>query len=289
LDIYGAKTSFMAETPVAKQSKSFWDILDILSKFTTGFLLVVIAFVLDIGSKRIAQSNEESKIIQSLIEDLTTKQAESRNDVALLSLEKYLVSKTDDKNFERNKAYITEVAETILRQRIHDDQSFSLESSIPFKIVNKYDTAEANIVLTEYTQNKRDSSIAINQSVPLTAAAVAKLQPIVQSKNATEANVISSFNKKICYIQYNDSTAADKIRSFQTVLKSKQWIAPGIDYVSGNYDNIVKYFNAEDSQLAEKCAALAKASFNDDFKIVPILSSKYKVPQGQLEVWINVK
>lgn len=69
----------MAEINSVKQRKSFWDILDAISKFTTGFLLVVIAFVLDIGSKRIAQSNEESKIIQSLIEDLTTKQQESRN------------------------------------------------------------------------------------------------------------------------------------------------------------------------------------------------------------------
>ncbi len=101
----------------------------------------------------------------------------------------------------------------------------------------------------------------------------------MQSKNATEANVISSFKKKFCYIQYNNSAAADKVRNFQDTLKSKQWIAPGIQYkVNGNYNNIVKYFNADDKQLAERCAALAKASFNTDFKIVPILSSKYKVP-----------
>src|SRR5690242_13041735 len=278
----------MAETPAAKPGKSFWDILDIISKFTTGFLLVVIAFVLDIGSKRIAQSNEESKIIQSLIEDLTTKQQESRNDVALLSLEKYLIAKPDNKNLETNKAYIKEVAETILKQRIHDDSSFSLESSIPFKILNKYDTAEANLIFTEYSENKIDTSKIINQSVPLTAAAVNNLQPLAQSKNSTEANVISSFKKKLCYIQYNNAAAADKVRKFQDTLKSKQWIAPGIQEVDGNYDNIVKYFNAEDKQLAERCAALAKASFNINFKIVPIISSKNKVPTGQLEVWINI-
>ncbi len=279
----------MAETPATKPRKSFWDILDILSKFTTGFLLVIIAFVLDVGSKRIAQSNEESKIIQSLIEDLTTKQAESRNDVALLSLEKYLVSKPDEKNFERDKAYITEVAETILRQRIHEDSSFSLESSIPFKIVNKYDTTQANIVLTEYSESRIDASKTVNQNITLTAKAVDTLQPLVQSKNATEANVLSSFNKKFCYIQYNNSAAAGKVRNFQNTLKSKEWIAPGIQYVDGNYDNIVKYFDADDKPLAEKCAALAKANFNNDFKTVPILSSKYKVPKGQLEVWINIK
>jgi hypothetical protein len=250
--------------------------------------LVVIAFVLDIGSKRIAQSNEESKIIQSLIEDLTTKQAESRNDVALLSLEKYLVTKPDNKSFETDKAYITEVAETILKQRIYDDSSFSLESSIPFKIVNKYDTAEANLIFTEYSENKIDTSKIINQNIPLTAAAVNNLQPLAQSKNATEANIISSFKKKLCYIQYNNTASADKVRKFQDTLKSKQWIAPGIQQVSGKYDNIVKYFNAEDKQLAERCAALAKASFNIDFKIVPIISSKNKVPIGQLEVWINI-
>lgn len=210
-------------------------------------------------------------------------------DVALLSLEKYLVSKQDNKNFERDKAYITEVAETILRQRIHDDSSFSLESSIPFKIVNKYDTAEANIVLTEYSESRIDTSKTTMQNGSLTASVVNNLQPLVQSKNATEANVISSFNKKFCYIQYNDSLGADEVRAFQNILKTKDWIAPGIQYVNGNYTNIVKYFNADDEPLAQKCAALAKASFNKDFKIVPIISSKYKVPKGQLEVWVNNK
>ncbi len=180
----------MAETPAAKQPKSFWDILDILSKFTTGFLLVVIAFVLDVGSKRIAQSNEESKIIQSLIEDLTTKQAESRNDVALLSLEKYLVSKQDNKNLERDKAYITEVAETILRQRIHDDSSFSLESSIPFKILNKYDTAEANLILTEYSQSKIDTSKLTNRKHSLNCSC---------SKQSSAACAKQKCNRGKCY------------------------------------------------------------------------------------------
>lgn len=279
----------MAETPAAKPGKSFWDILDIISKFTTGFLLVVIAFVLDIGSKRIAQSNEESKIIQSLIEDLTTKQQESRNDVALLSLEKYLIPKADKKSLETNKSYIKEVAETILKQRIHDDSSFSLESSIPFKILNKYDSAEANLIFTEYSENKIDTSKIINQSVPLTATAVNNLQPLAQSKNATEANVISSFKKKLCYIQYNNAAAAGKVKRFQDTLKSKQWVAPGIQFIEGNYNNTVKYFNTDDLPLAQRCADLAKASFNTDFKILPAFSPKYKVPKGQIEVWVNVK
>jgi hypothetical protein len=273
-----------------KSGKSFWDILEILSKFTTGFLLVIIAFVLDVGSKRIAESNDESKIIQSLIADLTTRQQESRNDVALLSLEKYLMSKNDSKSYETNKAYITEVSETILRQRIHDDSSFSLESSIPFKILNKYDTAEANIVLTEDGNNKRDATNNnLKAKGPLSDSAVTNLQPIIQSKNATEANVISSFNKKICYIQYNDSTNAAVIRNFQNTLKSKEWIAPGIDYVAGNYNNLVKYFNDEDKALAQRAAGLAKASFNSNFQVVAILSSKFKVPKGQIEIWINNK
>jgi hypothetical protein len=273
-----------------KKTKSFWDILEILSKFTTGFLLVIIAFVLDIGSKRIAQSNDESKIIQSLIEDLTTKQAESRNDVALLSLEKYLMSDSNNKNFQINKAYITEVSETILRQRIQEDSSLTLESSIPFKILNKYNKAEANIVLTEDGDNKRDASNSnLKEKGPLSDSAVTNLQPIIQSKNATEANVISSFNKKICYIQYNNSAGEDKIRDFQNALKTKEWVAPGIDYVAGNYNNIVKYFNDEDKTLAEKAATIAKAYFNNDFQVVAILSSKYKVPKGQLEIWINNK
>lgn len=273
-----------------KKPKSFWEILDILSKFTTGFLLVVIAFVLDIGSKRIAQSNEESKIVQSLIEDLTIRQQESRNDVALLSLEKYLITNKNNKDIGPNKTYVTKIAETILRQRIHDDTIFTLESSVPFKIVNKYDSALANEVLTEYAEAQKEKSKIIDDTTKtLTTGLIMNLQPIVQSKNATEANVISSFNKKICYIQYNNPAGADKVRSFQNELKLKEWIAPGIDYVDGNYNNIIKYFNADDKPLAEKAATIAQSIFNTDFKLAPILSSNYKVPKGQLEIWINNK
>lgn len=117
---------------VIKKRKDFWDILEIFSKFTTGFLLAVIAFVLDIGSKRIVELNEESKIIQSLIEDLTSRKAESRNDVALLSLEKYLLNKKHDKPLASDKAYITEVAGTILQQRIHEDAGLSLKALFHF-------------------------------------------------------------------------------------------------------------------------------------------------------------
>jgi hypothetical protein len=271
-----------------KKTKSFWDIIEILSKFTTGFLLVVIAFVLDIGSKRIAESNEESKIIQSLIEDLTTKQEESRNDVALLSLEKYLLSK-DNENNENDKMYIKEVAATILRQRMHDDSSFSLESSIPYRMLNKYDSVAATAVFTEYSQSKRDTSRYLKMQGPLTARTVDTIQPIIQSRNATEANVISSFNKRICYIQYNNQQNVDAVRDFQAMLKSKTWIAPGIDYVEGDYKNTIKYFNAEDKALAERAASLGQQSFGSNFQIVPILSSKYKVPKGQIEVWVNNK
>lgn len=268
-----------------KERKDIWDVLEILSKFTTGFLLVVIAFVLDIGSKRIAQSNEESKIIQSLIEDLTTKQAESRNDVALLSLEKYLLNKEHDQPLASDKAYIIEVAGTILQQRIHEDSGVSLESSIPFRILNKYDTAKASQVLTEYSENKRDT--AFKQKGPVTASGLDTSKPIVQSKNATEANVISSFNKKLCYIQYNNKQNTDVVKAFQNTLKLKSWLAPGIDYVEGNYRNTVKYFNIEDKPLAERIADLGKQNFNSNFQIIAILSSKYKVPRGQIEVWIN--
>lgn len=279
----------MAETNSVKQSKGFWDILDILSKFITGFVLIVIAFLVDIGSKRIAQSNEESKIIQSLIEDLTTKQEESRNDVALLSLEKYLMSKQDEKNCTTNKAYIIDVSETLLKQRVRDDSSFSLESSIPYKIWNKYDSVSAAAFFADYYETKKGTSKIINNNSVITAMALDTIQPITQSKNATEASVISSFNKKICYIQYNNKENMAAVSNFQAALKLTNWIAPGIDYVGGNYNNTVKYFNEEDKVLAEKAAATAKKNFNAGFQLVPILNTKYKVPKGQIEVWINNK
>lgn len=143
----------------------------------------------------------------------------------------------------------------------------------------------ASQVLTEYLENKRDTGY--KQKGAVTASALDISKPIVQSKNATEANVISSFNKRLCYIQYNNKQNTEAVIAFQNDLKSKSWIAPGIDYVEGNYKNTVKYFNNEDKNLAERVAAIGKQNFNSDFRKVAILSSKYKVPKGQIEVWVN--
>lgn len=281
---------FMSEEDNIKKPKDFWDVLNVISKFTTSFLLIIIAFVLDIGSKRIAQSNEESKIIQSLIQDLTTKKEEGRSDVALLALEKYLIYKDPDSTentYKINRQFMQQVSESILRQRIQEDSGFLPQSSIPFRLWTKYDSVSASQFFTDYYQNKRDASLPVMHALNVTETSLADIQPVSQSKDAAEASVISSFNKKICYIQYNNKSNNTQVKAFQDTLKNRSWIAPGIDFVEGNYTNTVKYFNDADTALAKRAAALAKGVFGGDFKIVAVLASQYKVPKGQLEVWVN--
>ena len=71
--------------------KDFWDKTEVLTKVFSGIVLVIIGFIIKNGADKIAQANQESEIIQKLISDLTAEKAGTRNDIALMTLEHYLI------------------------------------------------------------------------------------------------------------------------------------------------------------------------------------------------------
>jgi hypothetical protein len=272
-----------------KESKrDTWDKLEVFSKFITGGLLVVIAFFVDQGSKRISRSNEEGKIIQSLIEDLSKKDDNTHNDVALLSLEKFLLQKNDEKLLEIDKTYIIQISETLLRQRITKDSGFNAQSSIPFRLWQKYDSVYANDFFTDFIASKSMvDEITSPKKDSLTSIELAAMKPIAQSNDAVEASVLSSFKKKIVYLQYSQRDQLESMKELQKAFISNKWIAPGVEFVSGNYSNLIKYFDPDDKQLADNAAVLGGKIFNKPFKIAPIFNNRYNVPKGQIEIWVG--
>jgi len=272
-----------------KESKrDTWDKLEVFSKFITGGLLVVIAFFVDQGSKRISRSNEEGKIIQSLIEDLSKKDDNTHNDVALLSLEKFLLQKNDEKLLEIDKTYIIQISETLLRQRITKDSGFNAQSSIPFRLWQKYDSVYANDFFTDFIASKSMvDEITSPKKDSLTSIELAAMKPIAQSNDAVEASVLSSFKKKIVYLQYSQRDQLESMKELQKAFISNKWIAPGVEFVSGKYSNLIKYFDPDDKQLADNAAVLAGKIFNKPFKIAPIFNNRYNVPKGQIEIWVG--
>lgn len=268
--------------------KDNWDKIDILSKFLTNGLLVLIAFIIKQEADRIAQTNEESKIINALIADLAKKEDNQHNDVALLSLEKFLMQKNSAKRLpDVDKNYVVQVAETLIRERIDDDSAFNSRSSIPFRLWLKYDSVAASLFLNEYISKPENTVITVADKQFLKDDNLEQVAPVAESKTATEASIIGSLQKKICYIQYRSKELRPLAKKMQDTLQSTGWLAPGIEMINGNYSNSIKYFHEDDEKIAKNLAARLKGTIQRDFKIVSMTGSKYKVPKGQLETWIG--
>jgi hypothetical protein len=105
----------------------------------------------------------------------------------------------------------------------------------------------------------------------------------VEISDAGKSKAITALFSKTCYIQYSSNGNKPNAIDLQKSLKEAGWYAPGIELVPGNYRSVVKYFHAEDKQLADKVAALAKRSV----QTLAIKGYEEKVPVGQLEIWIG--
>ncbi|MCA2813306.1 MAG: hypothetical protein IM477_12435 [Microcystis sp. M090S1] len=95
------------------------------------------------------------------------------------------------------------------------------------------------------------------------------------------------------YIQYkSDRLTAEKL---QKVLQGKGILAAGIQQVNGIKNNDIRYANSSDRSLAENLRDFLKTEKDIQIKDIQIedknlidLSTKgYKVPPGQLEIWLK--
>ena len=245
---------------------------------------MVIAFFLNKGAERIARSNEEGKIVQSLIEDLTKKDDNTHSDVALLSLEKFLRQKNNNELTDIDKVYIVEVAKTLLQPRLSKDSAFN--SSIPFTLWQKYDSQGVKSFMNDYAENNK--TVLDTQGISTTN--LESSAPVAQGRSEVETNIISSLKKKIVYIQYADETQKNIAKQIQDTLAKNGWIAPGIEHIPGKYRDVVKFFNVEDKELAGHVIDLIKDRLHLNFSTVSIPASsskKYNVPKGQIEIWVG--
>ena len=107
---------------------------------------------------------------------------------------------------------------------------------------------------------------------------------------------------RLVYLQYSDKTALGAMKRLQNELVSKGYVAPGIEAIDPSFlsnglpnmalPNVVRYFRAEDRQVAQAVVQLANESFarscpNGAIKLEPELG-RTKDPKSatQLEVWM---
>ncbi|HYV95789.1 MAG TPA: hypothetical protein VE978_28720 [Chitinophagales bacterium] len=261
--------------------KDFWDKTEVLTKVFTGIVLVIIGFIIKNGADKIAQANQESQIIQKLIEDLTAEKSTTRNDIALMTLEHYLLRENKNSLDESNRKFLSNIAESILSARLMEDSTLQSDNQFSIQVLKEYDTIRYKQFYTDLQLRK------IKNNTPKDIVTDPIKRVPIGNSTPEEFIAIRTIAKKLVYIQYADSSNKPAIQKLQAMCNKKGWSAPEIENVRGSYHNTIRYFNQEDSTYAKKIKHIADSVLQTSFSVVPDISTKYIVPTGQAEIWIG--
>lgn len=269
------------------------DTLDRLGKIATILIAVFTAITAYFTNSLTTKINsikavqEEGTAVSSLIKDLTTETNSTiKYDYAFLALERYLRNTDPDGELKpQDKEMLIGFAQTLILERINnfkgDTTTVINRILIPQRFLEKNDT-----VAYEKTQLEllnRNSKIELPSTVITASDSLAKYNPIAQSIDPNKDKSINLVIKKVCYIQYSNSAKKKDVEELQNKLKAKDWVAPGIENVKGTYKNTIRYFHAEDESVANA----AKEVLGSGFKLLRVYNFEEKVPNNQIEVWIN--
>jgi hypothetical protein len=261
--------------------KDFWDKTEVLTKVFTGIILVIIGFIIKNGADKIAQANQESQIIQKLIEDLTAEKASARNDIALMTLEHYLLKENKNSLDENNRKFLSNIAESILSVRLMQDSTLRSDNQFSIQVLKEYDTIRYKQFYTDLQLRK------IKNNTPKDIVTDPMKKVPIGNSTPEEAMAVRTIAKKQVYIQYADSSNQSAVQKLQAVCNKKGWSAPEIGRVRGSYGSIIRYFNQQDTAYAKKVKHIADSVLQKSFVIVADISTDYTVPVGQAEIWIG--
>jgi hypothetical protein len=265
-----------------KRGRDLWDRLDVLGKFTSSVLLAAIALLLKSGSDKISYSLQKGDLVRNLIADLTTQDSRTRQDIALIALNRSVGSQEED------ELLVSEIAERLfLDLRGPDtaaDESQSL-GSIAFRVLEHRNPRRA-AALREQILAVRDSiTRATLRSQPDTSALAAAATP-------AQARLLARAFSNVIYIQYRNAADSDFAEQLRTAIAGQGFHAPGIERVEGNFRNWIRYFHAEDQPLADSIASLTRTFFAErgrplDLKIQNLGGRGFQAQRGQIELWIS--
>ena len=273
-------------------NKDLWDKLGIVATFVQiiviGGFTAFVTYNTSVMNHKIESFKtgmEENTMIAKLVTDLTGDTVRNlKTDFALLSLERYLRSSKQGHLEDYDKKMLIGFAKSIIMDRMINSKADSSDNIkkiyIEKEFLNSIDTGAYNSMLaivsgSETKKNIPDSAVS--------EKGLMNTKPVVELSNPEKSQAISALFSKTCYIQYSSDQNKQVALEIQKSLKDAGWYAPGIQLVKGNYRSVVKYFHAEDQQLAEKVVALAKGNA----QTLAIKGYEAKVPVGQLEIWIG--
>jgi hypothetical protein len=273
----------MANGGASSKPKDRWDKLDVLSKLVSGVLLAAIALVVKLGADNIASSLQTGQLVQSLIADLTTKDEKTRQDVALMAL--------DDTVGDRKAGLVCNIAERIFRDRDESNSAAPFDEkqsqgSTAFATIDHRCPERAEKIRAELLKaGEGGESRKQLRSDPDSSRSSEK-------QVAPEAQLLARAFKKIVYIQFKNEVNRQFAQDLQNALAQQGFTAPGVERVAAEFPTSIRFFHAEDQVLAEQARQVTETflrgrGYRPDVRIDNLSGSKFRVPTGQVEAWIN--
>ena len=260
-------------------AKDSWDKLDTIGKIVSSLVLVVIAMFIKTGSERIAFSLQSGQLVQSLISDLTTKDQQTRQDVALLAL--------DNSIGDEKPQMVAAIAERLFRDTQEQDSArMHALGSVAFRVLEKRDPDRAAAIRASLDSLINNSRAAV-VSNPDTAAPQLQQAPV-------ESQLITRVFNSIVYVQFRNENERTLAQALRDTLNSAGLHSPAIDQENGNYRNWVRYFHPEDRNLAVTASELASAvarkkGHTVEFRVQDLSgNTRFRAGKGHVEVWINL-
>ena len=266
-------------------ARDFWDKADIIGKLLSGVVLAAIAVVIKLGADNIAMSQREGELVIKVMTDLTDTQRVARQDLALIALN-HSVSK-------RNRQLVVDIAERLLRDTtgLAAGKSAGL-NSVAFSILRQRDSARAAGVERFYLDTL---IVARGRSDVITNAdtSVRTISAANDTAAQAVAEVLAPFSSQVVYIQFQGALQREVIDTLRTNLRSAGFTAPGAERMASSFDSSVRYFHAQDRELADSVTRMINrftAARGIDIGALPVqnLSNRgFRAPRGQIEVWLR--
>jgi hypothetical protein len=303
----------MTSPPGAPSQKPRRDIFDILSVGGTLFSTVILGLLTILFT---ARSNDvkdslqnrqasisKAELVHTLITDLKTN--DTGQDIALIGLNRSIGDLQDESGNER--LMVLQIADTVFSKRLgdtkfkKDDRATLVALQVMRERCDKNDKTLHGWCTDIFESDKEQYD-----NLPRAGAAVSNehARPTETTKPVASPapghstppkhnglNLTSAFSA-VVYIQYAADSERQQVEDLRTDLNHQPGATitvPPIDHKVADYSDSVRYFHAEDRDVADRIADIANKSFKGakNFKPPTLFGPRDDVPLGQVEIWIK--
>lgn len=254
-----------------------WDIVDLVVKIASTVFLGALIYIIPNASQRIAASLDTGRLVQTLITDLTTSNQQTRQDLALIALNRSVG--------EHNSQLVSEIAERIYFDLSSRDTLRQGTGRVAFNVLASRDPARAQFV--------RDSMEAEIDRSRTQAISPPNADSAMTRSVSREAELIARIHHSVVYIQFSAEDERPTARALRETLSAAGFWAPDVDQVDGNFSNWIRYFHASDESLALRARDAVQSFFTQrgdtiPFRVQNMSGRGFKAPEGQIEVWLRL-